>query len=78
MRVAPAVLRRVSRARLQHQLGAARPRGCARGHDRRSEELACKAHIFTNYKQGWVTIPADVPQWGEMAPIADFSAALMR
>ena len=44
----------------------------------RSEEFVCKAHIFTNYKQAWVTLPDDVPQWGEMAPAADFVAALMR
>jgi hypothetical protein len=42
----------------------------------RSEELACKAHIFTAYKQSWVILPADVPQWPEMAPAADFIAAL--
>jgi hypothetical protein len=42
----------------------------------RSEELVCRAHIFTNYKQGWVILPPDVPQWGEMAPIAEFAAAL--
>lgn len=42
----------------------------------RSEELACRAHIFTNYKQAWVTIPDDVPHWGEAAPVADFVAAL--
>ncbi len=42
----------------------------------RSEELMCKAHIFTAYKQGWVTLPADVPQWPEAAPVADFAAAL--
>lgn len=43
----------------------------------RSEEVVCRAHIFTNYKQGWVTIPDDVPQWGEAAPPADFIAALL-
>ena len=42
----------------------------------RSEELACRAHIFTNSKQAWVTIPDDVPHWGEAAPAADFVAAL--
>lgn len=42
----------------------------------RSEELVCKAHIFTNYKQGWVAIPEDVPQRGEAAPQAEFVAAL--
>jgi hypothetical protein len=42
----------------------------------RSEELVCKAHIFTAYKQGWVTLPDGVPAWPEAAPIADFIAAL--
>lgn len=42
----------------------------------RSEELECRAHIFTNYKQGWVSIPERVPQWPEMAPMAEFVAAL--
>ena len=42
----------------------------------RSEELVCKAHIYTAYKQGWVTLPEDVPQWPEMAPVAEFIAAL--
>lgn len=42
----------------------------------RSEELICRAHIFTAYKQAWVTLPDDVPQWPEMAPVADFIAAL--
>jgi len=44
----------------------------------RSEELVCKAHIYTDFKQAWVTLPDDVPQWGEMAPPAEFVAALMR
>lgn len=44
----------------------------------RSEELECRAHIYTNYKQGWVTLPDGVPQWGEMAPVAEFVAALSR
>ena len=44
----------------------------------RSEELACKAHIFTNYKQAWVTLPDDVPSWPEAAPADEFVAALMR
>lgn len=44
----------------------------------RSEELACKAHIFTAYKQAWVILPPDVPQWPEAAPTDEFVAALMR
>ncbi|WP_419808016.1 GFA family protein [Sphingomonas sp.] len=44
----------------------------------RSEELVCRAHIFTNYKQSWVTLDPAVPQWGEAAPAADFAAALIR
>ena len=43
----------------------------------RSEELVCKAHIFTAYKQAWVKLPADVPQWPEAAPPDEFVAALM-
>ena len=42
----------------------------------RSEELDCVAHIFTAYRQRWVTIPADVPSWPEAAPAADFAAAM--
>lgn len=44
----------------------------------RSEELVCRAHIFTNYKQGWVRLDDDLPQWGEAADPAAFIAALMR
>ncbi|MDB5678096.1 GFA family protein [Sphingomonas bacterium] len=44
----------------------------------RSEELACKAHIFTAYKQAWVTLPLEVPQWPEAAPTDEFVAALTR
>lgn len=44
----------------------------------RSEELVCKAHIFTAYKQGWVALPDDVPSWPEAAPVAEFVAALTR
>lgn len=44
----------------------------------RSEELACRAHIFTAYKQAWVTLPDDVPHWPEAAPPDQFIAALMR
>ena len=44
----------------------------------RSEELVCRAHIFTNYKQGWVTLDDDIPQWGEAADPDEFIAALMR
>lgn len=44
----------------------------------RSEELVCKAHIFTAYKQAWVKLPDDVPQWPDAAPVEDFRAALMR
>jgi hypothetical protein len=44
----------------------------------RSEELACKAHIFTAYKQAWVTLPDESPQWPEAAPTNEFIAALTR
>lgn len=43
----------------------------------RSEELICKAHIFVAYKQAWVELPEDIPQWPEMAPPDEFLAALM-
>jgi hypothetical protein len=44
----------------------------------RSEELDCVAHIYTAYKQRWVTIPDGVPHWAEAAPLAEFAAALTR
>lgn len=44
----------------------------------RSEELVCRAHIFTSYKQGWVKLDDDLPQWGEAADPNEFIAALMR
>ena len=44
----------------------------------RSEELECRAHIFTAYRQGWVIIPDDVPSWPEMAPATAFAAVMMR
>lgn len=44
----------------------------------RSEELACRAHIYTAYKQAWVDLPDTVPQWPEMAPPAEFAAIMMR
>ena len=42
----------------------------------RSEELDCATHIFTAYRQRWVTIPADVPSWAEAPPPAEFIAAM--
>lgn len=42
----------------------------------RSEELVCKAHIYTDFRQRWVRLPPDVPQWGEAARIDAFIAAL--
>lgn len=42
----------------------------------RSEELVCRAHIFTNYRQRWVTLDPAVPQWGEAAEPDAFVAAL--
>ena len=44
----------------------------------RSEELECRAHIFTNYRQRWVQLDPAVPQWGEAAEPAAFMAALLR
>lgn len=43
----------------------------------RSAELVCRAHIFTNYKQGWVQLDPALPQWGEAAEPGPFVAALM-
>jgi hypothetical protein len=44
----------------------------------RSEELDCRAHIFTAYKQAWVVLPEGVPQWPEAAPADAFVLALTR
>ena len=33
----------------------------------RSEDVDCVAHIFTDYRQRWFAIPADVAQWPEHA-----------
>lgn len=43
----------------------------------RSEELVCRAHIFTAYKQHWVEIPDSIPSWPEAPLPAAFLAALM-
>ena len=42
----------------------------------RSEELNCRAHIFTATRQRWVTIPDGVPRWDEAAEPGAFTAAL--
>lgn len=42
----------------------------------RSEELTCRAHIFTTYRQGWVSLDPAVPQWREMPDAAEFMTAL--
>jgi hypothetical protein len=44
----------------------------------RSEELICKAHIYTAYKQAWVALDKNLVQWPEMPPPMDFMAALMK
>lgn len=44
----------------------------------RSEELECRAHIYTAYKQAWVDLPDTVPQWPEMAPPEEFVAIMTR
>lgn len=44
----------------------------------RSEELVCKAHIFVAYKQAWVGIPEEVPNWPEMPPPVELMAALVK
>lgn len=43
-----------------------------------TEHLRCAAHIFTAYKQGWVVLDENVPQWPEAAPPDQFFAALMK
>lgn len=42
----------------------------------RSEEVECRAHIFTNYRQRWVMLDPDTPQWGEGPDVEAFIAAL--
>jgi hypothetical protein len=42
----------------------------------RSGELVCRAHIFTAYKQAWVTLDPLVLQWAEAADPTEFMAAL--
>lgn len=44
----------------------------------RSEELECRAHIFTDYRQRWVVIWDDVPHWPEAPDPDAFVAAMMR
>lgn len=41
-----------------------------------SEALACRAHIFTAYRQRWFEIPADAAQWPEMPPPEALAQAL--
>ncbi|WEK42811.1 MAG: GFA family protein [Candidatus Sphingomonas colombiensis] len=55
-----------------------RRRGGSRGHPRSLAKSwsAARDIWVTNYKQGWVSIPERVPQWPEMAPMAEFVAAL--
>jgi len=38
--------------------------------------LTPRAHIWVRSKQSWVVLPEGVPQWPEMAPLAEFMAAL--
>lgn len=44
----------------------------------RSEELECRAHIYTATKHAWVDLPEGIPQWPDAAPAAEFAAALTR
>ena len=44
----------------------------------RSEELECRAHIFTTYRQRWVVLDPAIPQWPEAPEPAAFVAALAR
>lgn len=43
-----------------------------------SEELECRAHVFTATKQKWFAIPDDVPSWRENPPPAEFAAIMPR
>ena len=43
----------------------------------RSEELECRAHIYTATKQAWFAIPEGVESWPD-APDATFAALMMR
>jgi hypothetical protein len=42
----------------------------------RSNDLSVTAHIWTNSKQSWVTIPEGVPSWSEAAPLDALAKAL--
>ncbi len=42
----------------------------------RSEELECRAHIFTNYKQAWMELDPAVQQWAEAPDPVAFMAEL--
>ena len=42
----------------------------------RSEELECRAQIYTATKQAWFAIPDDVPSWPDV-PDASFAALMM-
>ena len=44
----------------------------------RSEELECRAHIFTAYRQRWFALPEGVPSWPEAPDMAAFVAVLAR
>lgn len=37
-----------------------------------------RAHIWVQSKQRWLDLPADVPQFAQMEPLADFLAILGR
>lgn len=42
----------------------------------RSEELDCRAHIFTNSRQRWVELDRATPQWGDAPDTVGFMRAL--
>ena len=42
----------------------------------RSQELDCIGHIFTNYRQRWLTIPNDAATWPEAPEPAAFIALM--
>lgn len=44
----------------------------------RSEELDCRAHIFTATRQRWFALPDGVPAWPDAPDMAELAAVLAR
>ncbi|MES2754928.1 MAG: GFA family protein [Pseudomonadota bacterium] len=42
----------------------------------RSEDLECRAHIFTDYRQRWFALDLALPHWGEAPDMTEFVAVL--